>query len=232
MLTRYAAQNHGKADHGWLKSLFHFSFAEYYNPRRVQFGALRVVNDDLVKAGTGFDMHPHQNMEIISYVIDGQLTHGDSLNNSNTISRGHIQYMSSGTGIMHSEYNKGTGTLRFLQIWINPDQRGLKPYYGDYRYAWEDRKNRFLHLVSPTGGDAPVQINADANIYAADIDKGLNLEFPVGTGRQAYVIQIEGSSQLNNVILSERDSLESVEEGLIIKAIEPSHLMIIEMPKQ
>ena len=232
MLTRYAAQNHGKADHGWLKSLFHFSFANYYNPRRVQFGALRVVNDDLVKTGTGFDMHPHDNMEIISYVIDGQLTHGDSLSNSNAISRGHIQYMSAGTGIMHSEYNKGTDTLRFLQIWIKPDQRGLKPYYGDYRYDWEDRKNRFLHMVSPTGGQTPVQINADVNIYAADIDKGLNLEFPIGAGRQAYVIQIEGSSQLNNVTLSERDSLESVEETLNIKAIESSHLLIIEMPKQ
>lgn len=232
MLTKYAAQNHGKADHGWLKSLFHFSFANYYNPRRVQFGTLRVVNDDLVKAGTGFDMHPHDNMEIISYVIDGQLTHGDSLNNSNTISRGHIQYMSAGTGIMHSEYNKGTDTLRFLQIWIKPAQRSLKPYYGDYRYNWDERKNRFLHMVSPTGGPAPVQINTDANIYAADIDQGLNLEFPVAAGRQVYVIQIEGSSQLNNVTLSERDSLESVEETLIIKAIEPSHLLIIEMPKQ
>jgi len=116
MLKKYSADNHGQGNHGCLNSLFHFSFAEYYNPERRNFGVLRVINDDLVVPDSGFDIHPHRDMEIVSYVVSGGLTHGDSLGNKNTISRGNIQYMSAGKGVMHSEYNLGNNTLRFLQI--------------------------------------------------------------------------------------------------------------------
>ncbi|MDU2063269.1 MAG: pirin family protein [Sporomusaceae bacterium] len=231
MVKKYPAAKHGRADHGWLRSLFHFSFAEYYNLERMDFGVLRVVNDDLVEPNTGFEMHPHRDMEIVSYVIDGELTHGDSMGNQNTISRGHIQYMSAGTGVFHSEHNLGLKTARFLQIWIKPSQIGLKPQYGDHRYDWDLRKNQLLHLVSSPEGGAPVQLNADANFYALELDKGLEMEFTVKSDRQAYVVQIEGSSDINGTELNAKDALESVGESLRIKALETMHILIIEMKK-
>lgn len=231
MVKKYPADQHGRADHGWLKSLFHFSFAEYHNPERLDFGVLRVVNDDLVAPHTGFEMHPHRDMEIVSYVIDGELTHGDNMGNKNTISHGHIQYMSAGTGIFHSEHNLGSKRSRFLQIWIKPNQKGLNPQYGDYRYEWDLRKNKLLHLVSPQEGGAPVHLNADANFYALELDNGLEMEFNVKADRQAYIVQIEGSSDINGVELNAKDALESVGEPLRIKALETTHVLIIEMKK-
>ena len=122
MLRKLDHNNMGKSNLGWLRSVFHFSFAEYYNPKNINFGVLRVINDDLIDPHTGFPKHPHQNMEIVSYAVDGNLTHADSMGNENTITRGHVQYMSAGTGVYHSEMNHGDETLRLLQIWILPDQ--------------------------------------------------------------------------------------------------------------
>lgn len=122
MLRKIESKNMGSINMDWLKSIFHFSFAQYYNPDNMNFGVLRVINDDLIKANTGFDTHPHKDMEIISYVVRGQLTHGDSMGNENTLNRGHVQYMSAGTGVYHSEHNLGEKTLRLLQIWILPDR--------------------------------------------------------------------------------------------------------------
>ena len=124
----------GRGIHGWLDSHFHFSFAEYYNPENINFGVLRVWNDDIVLPGTGFGTHPHDNMEIISYVLEGELSHADSMGNEQTLTRGQVQYMSAGTGITHSEYNHGEVPLRFFQIWIFADKRGYRPNYGDYRF--------------------------------------------------------------------------------------------------
>ncbi|WP_346352940.1 pirin family protein [Azotosporobacter soli] len=231
MLKRYPAAEHGKADHGWLKSLFHFSFADYHNPERMQFGALRVVNDDLLTSGGGFDMHPHRNMEIISYVVDGELTHGDSLGNRNTIGRGEIQYMSAGSGVLHSEYNQGKDTLRFVQIWIVPQQTGLEPRYGDQRFLWQARENRLLHLAAPQGGGAPVEIGADANLYAATLDAGKTLNVSVKKERQAYLLLLEGNLEVNGVELKARDALESVAEDLALRSSEDSHFLVIEMAK-
>jgi quercetin 2,3-dioxygenase len=231
MAKKYPSTQHGRANHGWLQSWFHFSFAEYHNRDRMNFGALRVVNDDLVSSGKGFEMHPHRDMEIVSYVIDGKLTHEDSMGNKSTIGRGHIQYMSAGTGVYHSEYNYGEETARLLQIWIMPDQKGLTPQYGDYKYDWDLRKNKLLHLISPQNGAASVKLSADANLYALELDKGLEQEFAVGDGRQAYVVQIEGESDINGMALATRDALEVVEESLCIKAVAASHVVIIEMKK-
>jgi redox-sensitive bicupin YhaK (pirin superfamily) len=232
MVRRMDHKKMGKSNLGWLNSLFHFSFAEYYNPLNMNFGALRVINDDLIDAGTGFDMHPHEDMEIVSYVINGELTHGDSLGNTNTLSRGEVQYMSAGTGIFHSEFNRGNETLRLLQIWILPDQKGYKPNYGDYRFKWEDRKNKWLQIVSGSKGDAPIRIHQDANLYAIELEKDQEIIFEVGKGRQAYLVQMEGSSGINNESINMRDGLESVEEDLKIKASEDSHILVIEMEKQ
>jgi len=232
MLRKIESKTMGSSDMGWLKSIFHFSFAQYYNPDNMNFGVLRVINDDLIKANTGFDTHPHRDMEIISYVVKGQLTHGDSMGNRNTLSRGHVQYMSAGTSIFHSEHNLGEETLRLLQIWILPDRKGYDPSYGDYRFNWEDRNNKWLHMVSSKARNAEIKINQDINIYSAELDKGKEISFPVKKHRQAYLVQIEGSSLINDVNLNERDGMEIVEENLLIKAIETSHLLIIEMNKQ
>ena len=231
MLKKIDSKNMGNSNHGWLKSLFHFSFADYQNPENINFGVLRVINDDLVASGTGFDLHPHRDMEIISYVINGELTHGDSMGNKNTISRGHVQYMSAGTGVFHSEHNLGKDELRFLQIWIFPDKKGYDPNYGDYRFDWNDRVNQWLHMVSSKDGNAPIKINQDVNIYSLALEKANEIDFAVNEGRQAYLVQIEGKSLINGIHLNDRDGMEIVEENLSIKAEENSHILVIEMKK-
>ncbi len=232
MLRKMDSNKMGSSDLGWLKSTFHFSFAEYYNPNNLQFGVLRVINDDLIKSKTGFDTHPHKDMEIISYVVDGELTHSDSMGNKNTITRGHIQYMSAGTGVLHSEHNLGDSILRLLQIWIFPDKKGYTPSYGDHQFNWDDRKNKWLHMVSSIKGDAPIKINQDANIFALELEQGNKISFPIKDGRQGYLVQIEGTSNINDLQLTDRDGLEIVEEEITINAVEISHLLLIEMKKE
>ena len=232
MLRKIDSRNMGSSNLEWLISKFHFSFAEYYNPSNIKFGVLRVINDDLIEAKTGFDTHPHRDMEIISYVVDGELTHGDSMGNKNTITRGHVQYMSAGTGVYHSEHNLGKDRLRLLQIWIFPDKQGYKPNYGDYRFNWGDRKNKWLHMVSSKNGDAEIKINQDANIYSLDLDKGKEISFKVNSKRQVYLVQIEGSTIINDVDLNDRDGMEIVEEDILIQAKENAHILILEMKKE
>ncbi|MBS4211604.1 pirin family protein [Neobacillus rhizophilus] len=231
MLRKLDNENMGRSNLGWLNSIFHFSFAEYYNPKNIHFGQLRVINDDLIAPGTGFNLHPHKEMEIVSYVVNGDLTHGDSMGNKNTVTRGHVQYMSAGTGVFHSEHNLGSETLRFLQIWILPDRAGYEPNYGDYRFNWEDRHNEWLHMVSSKEGDAPIKINQDANIYSLELEAGKEISFPVSEGRQAYLVQIEGNSTINTLTLNTRDALEIVEEDIQINSNETSHILLIEMKK-
>lgn len=221
----------GKSDLGWLNSSFHFSFAEYYNPFNIRFGALRVLNDDLIEPKTGFDTHPHNDMEIITYVINGELTHGDSMGNSSTVKRGEVQYMSAGTGVYHSEFNYGNEVLRLLQIWILPDKSGHEPNYGEYKLNWDDRINNWLQIVSSNNGYGPVKVNQDVNIYATYLEKNNEISFKVGNGRQAYLVQIEGNSIINNIELNEKDALEIVEEDIKINSNENSHFLIIEMKK-
>lgn len=231
MLRKIESRNMGSSNLGWLRSKFHFSFAEYYNPNNMRFGALRVINDDLIKPGTGFDTHPHKDMEIVTYVINGELTHEDSMSNKNTISRGHVQYMSAGTGVYHSEVNFGEDTLRLLQIWILPDKAGYEPDYGDYRFNWNDRENKWLHMVSSKSGEAQVKINQDINIYSLELEKGKEISFSVNERRQAYLVQIEGTSIINGVELNAQDGLEIVEEDILIRGKENSHILILEMRK-
>ena len=232
MLRKIDSRNMGSSNLGWLKSKFHFSFAEYYNPSNIRFGVLRVINDDLIEANTGFDTHPHRDMEIISYVVDGELTHGDSMGNKNTITRGHVQYMSAGTGVYHSEHNLGQDRARLLQIWILPDKQGYEPNYGDYRFDWNERQNKWLHMVSSKDGDAPIKINQDINVYSLELEKGKEINFQVNERRQAYLVQIEGNSIINEIELNDRDGMEIVEEDILIQAKENSHILILEMKKE
>jgi redox-sensitive bicupin YhaK (pirin superfamily) len=239
MIKHIDHNNMGRANHGWLDSHFHFSFAEYYNPQNIHFGILRVMNDDLVWSGTGFDTHPHENMEIISYVVNGELTHRDSMGNERTLSRGQVQYMSAGTGITHSEYNHGDEILRFFQIWIFPDKKGYKPNYGDIRFKLEDRNDKWLAIASSTeniGSTAPIKIHADINAYAAIISPGKSLEFELAPGRQAYLALVEGGAHLqgkgSSADLSMRDAAEITGESFTVTAgsdTGPAHVLVIEM---
>ena len=230
MLRKIDGKDLYLANHGWLKSRFHFSFAEYYNPDNIKFGVLRVVNDDMIEPKNGFPTHPHRDMEIISYVVEGDLTHQDSMGNRHSLSRGEIQYMSAGTGVTHSEYNMGDTTTRILQIWVLPDRKGHTPNYGELRPKWEDRLDMFLHFVSGKDGSAPIKVNQDVNFYAIESSKEQNFE--LGKGRQAYLILIEGEASVNNVRLISRDALEVVEENIKIIPKEKTHVLIIEMKKE
>jgi len=232
-LNKIESKNLFLAEHGWLKSRFHFSFAEYYNAKNMQFGVLRVLNDDLVQPKTGFGTHPHQNMEIVSYCIDGELTHADSMGSKETLKRGDVQYMSAGTGITHSEMNDNEDTtLRFLQIWILPNKDGLTPQYGSRKFEKADRHNKFFHVVSGPSDKASIKINQDANIYVSEIDAGKNLEFTNQENRQIYLVCIEGTLAMNDVTLKSRDALEINKSAqLTFKAIEDSHLLMLEMAK-
>lgn len=229
MLRKIDSNHMGQSNHGWLRSKFHFSFAEYFNPSNINFGVLRVINDDLIEPGTGFDTHPHQDMEIISYVVEGEITHADSMGNKSTLTRGQVQYMSAGTGVFHSEHNYGTQLLRLLQIWIYPDQIGHTPNYGDYLFQWDLRKDKWLPIVSGKNGDAVVKVNQDVNIYVLELTKGNEIEFMVSPKRQAYLVQIEGQSKINDIMLEKQDALEIVEEPIHIQAVETSHYLVIEM---
>jgi quercetin 2,3-dioxygenase len=230
MLRKIDRESLGTSDHGWLFSRFHFSFAEYHDPGRMHFGALRVLNDDLVTPGAGFDLHPHSDFEILSYVVDGRLTHADSMGNTHTLGRGEVQYMSAGTGVWHSEHNRGDETLRFLQVWIFPDAKGHEPAYGEHRFTWGERADRWLQ-VAAGDGSAPVTVHQDVHISVAEIQAGRELALPVAAGRQAYLLQVEGSSSVNDVDLGERDALEIVEEDVVVRAVTTSHVFVTEMAK-
>lgn len=224
----------GRSDLGWLNSHFHFSFAQYFKPDNINFGVLRVVNDDLVKPGTGFDTHPHRDMEILSYVVDGRLTHGDNMGNQETLTRGQVQYMSAGTGVLHSEYNHGDETLRFLQVWIMPDKAGHRPNYGDFRFEVSDRNNRWLPIATRYGNqqtEAPISVHADVNVYASLIQPGTSLDFEVAPGRQAYLVLIEGEAGVNGIPMKMRDGMEVVEENITVTAQQEAHMLVVEMAK-
>jgi len=222
----------GRSQRGWLDSHFHFSFAEYYNPDNIQFGVLRVLNDDIVLPGTGFTPHSHENMEVISYVVRGELSHKDSMGNMHTLTRGQAQYMSAGTGVTHSEMNDGTDVLRFLQMWILPDKTGHAPNYGEYRFEWKDRFNKWLPIATGyqnTENSAPIKIHADANVYAAVLSADESLDFVVAENRQAYLLVIEGEATVEGIKLVERDAMEIVEQNVTITTGDYAHLYMIEM---
>ncbi len=233
MLKKLPKENMGKSNLGWLESRFHFSFAEYRNPRNINFGVLRVLNDDIVHPMSGFDTHPHSNMEIISYIVNGEITHKDSMGNSETLKRGEVQYLSAGNGIYHSEHNFHKSLdLRLLQIWIIPPKAGLPRLYGSKRYEKNQRENKLLNIVSSQNGNADIKIYQDINIYVSELEKNKTINFDIKKDRQVYFVQIEGNSKIDDIILNNGDALEIVDvEKLEIKALENSHFLFIEMPK-
>lgn len=233
MLKKLPKENMGRSDLGWLQSRFHFSFAQYRNYDNMNFGVLRVLNDDLIRAQTGFDTHAHQNMEIISYIIKGEISHKDSMGNEEVVKRGQVQYLSAGDGIYHSEYNKHESEiLRLLQIWIIPPKDSLPKLYGQENFKEEERKNKLLKIVSSKKGDAKIKIHQDVNIYVSQVDESKILEYKIEEKRQVYFVQIEGTSFINDIELNDGDALEIQDvKTLNIKAMTSSHFLFIEMKK-
>ncbi|NVJ54491.1 MAG: pirin family protein [Campylobacteraceae bacterium] len=231
MIKKLNKENMGTSNLGWLESRFHFSFAEYRNPNNINFGVLRVLNDDIIHPKSGFDTHPHQNMEIISYVIEGEITHKDSMGNEETLKRGEVQYLSAGDGIYHSEHNlHESKDLRLLQIWIIPPTSGLPRLYGSQRFTNEQRENKLLNIVSSKEGEAPIKIHQDVNFYVSELEKGKSLDFEINENRQIYFTQIEGTSLINGIEINGGDAMEiTKEKSLTIEANTDSHFLFIEM---
>lgn len=220
------------ADHGWLKSRFHFSFAEYRNPDNVNFGALRVMNDDLIQAHTGFGKHPHEDMEIITYVLRGKLSHIDSMGNKESLQRGSIQYLSAGTGITHSEMNDEDEEAHFIQTWIIPNEKGLSPQYGSKTFDFAERQNKWLCLVGPQESDAQIQIYQDASMYSTELDDNYEIIFEVGYTRQVYLKLMEGRAKVNGMAFEAGDAAEVVGENISIVGIDKAHILLVEIQKE
>jgi redox-sensitive bicupin YhaK (pirin superfamily) len=198
----------GTADHGWLKSYHSFSFADYFDSSHMEFGPLRVINEDRVAAGAGFGTHSHRDMEIISYVLSGELSHKDSLGNGSVLRPGDVQRMSAGTGVKHSEFNASTvDPVHFLQIWIVPNQRGLPPSYEEKHFSAADKRGRLRLVASPDGEAGSVRIHQDARVYAGLFDDEESAIATLATGRQGYIHLARGQIRVNETILSAGDAL-------------------------
>ena len=209
MNTIRRSKERGYADHGWLKSFHTFAFADYFDPAHVEFGALRVINEDRVEAGAGFGTHGHRDMEIVSYVLEGELAHKDSMGNGSTIRPGDVQIMSAGTGVRHSEFNPSEKSgVHFLQIWIQPSATNLKPSYAEARFDAAEKRGRLRLIVSPDRADGSLLIHQDARIYAGLFDADERAELTVSPGRKIYVHVARGSLTVNGSVLSTGDALK------------------------
>ena len=199
----------GFADHGWLKSFHTFSFADYFDPEHVEFGPLRVINEDRVQAGAGFGTHGHRDMEIISYVLSGELAHKDSMGNGSTIKPGDVQRMSAGTGVRHSEFNPNSSeSAHFLQIWIQPDQQRIEPSYEEKRFDSHEKRGRLRLIASPDRADGSVLIHQDARVYAGLFNGTEQAVLEVKPGRRVYVHVARGSVTANDTKLTSGDALK------------------------
>ncbi len=215
----------------WLSTYWHFSFDHYYDPANLSFGPLRVFNDDVVQPGTGFPPHSHRDMEIITYVLEGELEHQDNLGNRGRVHPGEIQVMSAGTGITHAEYNPSkTDPLHLLQIWVLPRTRSLKPRWEQRQFTKAARQGRLLPVVSGAEGDT-LRIDQDAVISIAALDPGQSVAHPLAQGRRAYVFVISGALELNGDALAAGDQARITDESrLVLAASAPTELIVLDLP--
>lgn len=229
----HKANTRGHANHGWLDSHHSFSFANYYNPERMHFGALRVLNDDIIEGGKGFGTHPHDNMEIISIPLEGDLEHKDSMGNTALIKEGDIQAMSAGTGIFHSEYNKnGDKAAKFLQIWVFPKERSIQPNYAQISLKDIEKKNQFYQVLSPSQNDAGVWIHQDAWFHLGKFDEAVTSEYQIKkSGNGVYAFVLDGTAEIEGQTLSKRDGfgIWNVDK-FNIKANKNSRILLMEVP--
>jgi len=205
MITVRPSAERGHANLGWLDTQYTFSFANYYDPKQMGFRDLRVINEDRVSAGRGFGKHPHRDMEILTYIIDGELSHRDSMGRGATIRRNDVQRMSAGTGVMHSEVNQSEKPVHLLQIWLLPEAEGLKPSYEDRTFAPEEKQNRLRLIASHDGREGSTTINQDASVYASVLESGKSVELELGKGRHAWVQLISGELDVNGTKLAKGD---------------------------
>ena len=216
MIQIRKSDERGHANHGWLDTYFTFSFADYHDPKHVHFRTLRVMNDDCVAGGGGFPMHPHRDMEIVTYVLEGALEHRDSMGNGSVIKPGDIQYMSAGTGVTHSEFNASkTEPVHLYQIWMFPEQQGLRPTYGQKNFSEAEKRGKLRLLVSPDGRDGSVKIRQDNDLYATVLGAGETVKHELKAERHAYVQVARGSVTLNGKKLDEGDGAAISDEKVV-----------------
>jgi redox-sensitive bicupin YhaK (pirin superfamily) len=230
MIERRPFNSLGGANHGWLDAKHHFSFANYYEPSRMGWGALRVWNDDTIAPDTGFPPHPHADMEIITYVREGAITHEDNQGNRGRTEAGDVQVMSAGTGIRHSEYNRETEATRIFQIWLIPNTRGGKPAWGAKPFPKDDRSGRFVTLASGFDDDKDaLPIRTDGRVLGANLKAGETAEYTLGAKRHAYLVPAKGKVEVNGVALDARDGAAIAEvETIRVTAVEDAEVVLVD----
>jgi redox-sensitive bicupin YhaK (pirin superfamily) len=226
------SEERGYADHGWLKSFHTFSFADYFDPEHVEFGPLRVINEDRVQAGAGFGTHAHRDMEIISYVLSGELAHKDSLGNGSTITPGDVQLMSAGTGVQHSEFNPSSGNpVHFLQIWIQPAKRGITPSYAEKRFSAEEKRGKLRLVVSPDAAEGSLLIHQEARLYAGLFTDSEQAQLTVRDGRRIYVHVARGELSVNGQRLQAGDALRIADTTTVrLDAGHEAEVLVFDLP--
>jgi redox-sensitive bicupin YhaK (pirin superfamily) len=231
MIDIIRANHRYYSDFGWLKTCWLFSFSDYFDPHNIQFGALRVFNDDIVEPGTGFPTHPHKEMEIITIVLDGIMTHQDSMGNKAVIGAGDVQRMSAGTGLTHSEFNLAETPVHFYQIWIFPDTAGMEPTYGQRSYQPSDLQNQLCPVASGQHIPNTVTLHTDATIYRSDLDSGGMVSLEETDGRRLFLYLTRGSLDVNDHIVQEKDQARAdIEVPLVIRARQPSEFILVDVP--
>ena len=232
MIVKRPAAERGHFDHGWLDTSHTFSFADYHDPEHMGFRALRVINEDRVAAGQGFGAHSHRDMEIITYVLDGALAHADSIGNRSTIVPGDVQRMSAGRGVQHSEFNHDKAAeTHFLQIWIEPDVRGIAPEYEQTHIAAEEKRGRLRLIASPDGAEGSLKLHQDARIYATLLDGEEHAAHPIGSGRRAYVHVARGKVRVNDTALEAGDAVQaSGVERIELRKGEAAEVLLFDLP--
>lgn len=230
MIERRPFARLGGANHGWLDTKHHFSFADYQDPERMSWGRIRVWNDDRIAPGTGFPPHPHADMEIITYVTEGAVTHEDSLGNQGRTEAGDVQVMSAGTGIRHAEYNREPGATSLFQIWILPTSRGQKPSWGTRPFPKGDRSGRFVALASGFKDDGEaLPLRTDARVLGATVHAGETVEYPLGRGRHGYLVPAKGAVEVNGVRLDARDGAAVRDEAVLrVRALDDAELVLVD----
>ena len=231
-----SSEHYHNDDMDWLSSYWHFSFDHYQDPEKMNFGPLRVFNDDIIQPGTGFGFHPHRDMEIVTYVIDGQLEHQDNQGNKGIIQPGEIQRMTAGSGILHSEYNHSKEKpLRLLQLWLFANKRGLKPSWEQKQFNKQERQDRLLPVIVPenaTDGGA-LHIHQNASIYVSSLTKGAKVRHELASGRKVYVFVIDGDASVNGNAMKTRDAARvENERNIEISASAPTELILLDLPEK
>jgi redox-sensitive bicupin YhaK (pirin superfamily) len=231
MINIRKSNERGRANHGWLDTHFTFSFADYFDPEHVQFRTLRVMNDDRVAGGGGFPMHPHRDMEIVTYVLEGALEHRDSMGNGSVIKPGDVQYMSAGSGVTHSEFNPSkTEPVHLYQIWMLPEKKGLKPAYDQKNFSETEKRGKLRLLASPDGRDGSLKIRQDNELYATVLGKGDSVKHALKPERHAYVQVARGSVELNGQQLAEGDGAAiSAEKAVELTGVRDSEVLLFDL---